>query len=367
MLGRGYREFTQYFPQPGWVEHDPEEILRVSLEAMARGAGGRRRAAGRARDHQPARDGGAVGPPHPRVRSRRRSSGRTGAPATAAASSGRPASRPLLRERTGLVADPYFSATKLEWLLRDPELRRRAGQRRARRGDGGKLAGGAAHRRAGSRERSHQRVPHAALRPRLARLAPGAARHFRGAARKCCRASCRPSGVVGETDPAHLGFAPADRRARGRPAVGAVRAGLLHRRAGQEHLRHRRVPAGVSRRPACPQPPRGVLATAACGPRGEPAYALEGSVFIAGAAVQWLRDGLGIIETRARDRARWREASRTPEGSLRAGVRRAGHAALGGGGAWDHHRAHPRHARGRTWCARRSRRSHSAAPTCCTP
>jgi glycerol kinase len=38
-----------------------------------------------------------------------------------------------------------------------------------------------------------------------------------------------------------------------------------------------------------------VLATAACGPRGEPAYALEGSVFIAGAALQWLRDGLGII------------------------------------------------------------------------
>ena len=46
-----------------------------------------------------------------------------------------------------------------------------------------------------------------------------------------------------------------------------------------------------------------VLATAACGPLGEPAYALEGSVFIAGAAVQWLRDGLGVIaradETRA--------------------------------------------------------------------
>ncbi len=38
-----------------------------------------------------------------------------------------------------------------------------------------------------------------------------------------------------------------------------------------------------------------MLATAACGPRGEPAYALEGSVFVAGAAVQWLRDGLGLI------------------------------------------------------------------------
>jgi glycerol kinase len=50
-----------------------------------------------------------------------------------------------------------------------------------------------------------------------------------------------------------------------------------------------------------------VLATAACGPAGEPAYALEGSVFIAGAAIQWLRDGLGIIasagETEALARA----------------------------------------------------------------
>ena len=34
VIGRGYREFTQYFPEPGWVEHDPLEILRVSLEAM---------------------------------------------------------------------------------------------------------------------------------------------------------------------------------------------------------------------------------------------------------------------------------------------------------------------------------------------
>jgi glycerol kinase len=45
-----------------------------------------------------------------------------------------------------------------------------------------------------------------------------------------------------------------------------------------------------------PTPAAGILATAACGPRGEPAYALEGSVFIAGAAVQWLRDGLGLIQ-----------------------------------------------------------------------
>ncbi|MEO7474317.1 MAG: FGGY-family carbohydrate kinase, partial [Gemmatimonadales bacterium] len=48
-----------------------------------------------------------------------------------------------------------------------------------------------------------------------------------------------------------------------------------------------------------PSPAPGVLATVACGPQGEPAFALEGSVFIAGAAVQWLRDGLGLIAAAA--------------------------------------------------------------------
>jgi glycerol kinase len=48
---------------------------------------------------------------------------------------------------------------------------------------------------------------------------------------------------------------------------------------------------------ARPLSQNGLLTTSACGPRGEPAYALEGSVFIAGAAIQWLRDGLGLIGT----------------------------------------------------------------------
>src|SRR5690606_30387327 len=48
---------------------------------------------------------------------------------------------------------------------------------------------------------------------------------------------------------------------------------------------------------------RGLLTTVACGPRGEPAYALEGAIFIAGAAIQWLRDGLGIIARAAETEA----------------------------------------------------------------
>jgi glycerol kinase len=52
-----------------------------------------------------------------------------------------------------------------------------------------------------------------------------------------------------------------------------------------------------------PAPPDGLLVTAACGPRGALGYALEGSVFIAGAAIQWLRDGLGLLDTAAESEA----------------------------------------------------------------
>jgi glycerol kinase len=60
-----------------------------------------------------------------------------------------------------------------------------------------------------------------------------------------------------------------------------------------------------------PSPPRGILATAACGPRGEPGYALEGSVFIAGAAVQWLRDGLGLLQAAGESEALARSVADT--------------------------------------------------------
>ena len=67
----------------------------------------------------------------------------------------------------------------------------------------------------------------------------------------------------------------------------------------QVHLRHRRLPAG-EHRPDLPVSSRpGLLATVAWRPEGELTYALEGSVFIAGAAVQWLRDGLGLLRAQA--------------------------------------------------------------------
>ena len=91
VLGRGYREFTQHFPQPGWVEHDAEEIFRVSVEAM-REAVDRGSESGRSGSASPI--SGRRWCSGTAERSRRwpaPSSGRTAAPPIAAGSSGRPA------------------------------------------------------------------------------------------------------------------------------------------------------------------------------------------------------------------------------------------------------------------------------------
>ena len=95
-------------------------------------------------------------------------------------------------------------------------------------------------------------------------------------------------------------------------------------------------------------------------------YALEGSVFIGGAVVQWLRDGLGIIRTAARGRgARGSRAGQRRRLS-RARVRRAGRAALGSLRARRDGRLDARHDGGRTSPAPRSRASPSRRPTCST-
>jgi Glycerol kinase len=125
VLGRGYREVTQHYPRPGWVEHDAEEILRVSIEAMreALAASGERPAGigiTNQRETVVLWDRRTLAPTGPAiVWQDRRTSDRCRELRESGAET-------LLRERTGLVADPYFSATKLEWLLRDPDVRRRA-------------------------------------------------------------------------------------------------------------------------------------------------------------------------------------------------------------------------------------------------
>jgi len=125
VLGRGYREFTQSFPQPGWVEHDPEEIFRVSIEALRKAlASSQERPAALGMTNQRETivlwDRRTLSPVAPAIVWQDR---RTAERCRELREAGL---EPMLRARTGLIADPYFSATKLEWLLQDPGIRRRA-------------------------------------------------------------------------------------------------------------------------------------------------------------------------------------------------------------------------------------------------
>jgi glycerol kinase len=199
-----------------------------------------------------------------------------------------------VRGRTGLVIDPYFSATKLAWLLDHvPGARRRAeaGELAAGTIDTWlvwKLTGGRLHltdRTNASRTLLYS-LDDDAWDPALLDLfgVPAAV-----------LPEIRPSSqVYGATDGAAFGGeSPIAGIAGDQQAAlfgqGCWRAGEGKNTYGTGafllvHTGGERVPSR-----------HGMLTTAACGPRGERAYALEGSIFIAGAAVQWLRDGLGIV------------------------------------------------------------------------
>ncbi len=292
VLGRGYREFGQHFPRPGWVEHDPEEIFRVTLEA--------------ARDAIAQAGEVPVGLGITNQRETivlwERATGRPVAPAIVWQDR-RTAERcralkaeglePMIQARTGLVLDPYFSATKLEYLLQDPQLRQRAGR--------GDLAAGTIDswliaRLTGGRVHvtDHTNASRTLLYDLGTRdWADDLLRLFQ-VPREVLPRVVASSGVQGEADPAHLGTAlPIAGMAGDQQAAlfgqGCVREGLAKNTYGTGAFLL--AYTGQQR----PRSENGLLLTAACGPRGEPAYALEGSIFIAGAAIQWLRDGLGLI------------------------------------------------------------------------
>ncbi len=191
------------------------------------------------------------------------------------------------------MLDPYFSATKLEWMLRDPTLRARA--------ERGELAAGTIDswlvaRFTGGRVHvtDHTNASRTMLYGLAARAWDDELLRLFGVPRSLLPTVVSSSGVVGETDPAHFGLAiPIAGLAGDQQAAlfgqGCVVPGLAKNTYGTGAFLLANTGQSI------PQSKRGLLVTAACGPRGEPAYALEGSVFIAGAAVQWLRDGLGII------------------------------------------------------------------------
>ncbi len=297
ILGRGYREFTQHFPRPGWVEHDPEEILRVTVEAAREaiaGAGETPVGIGitNQRETVVIWDRATLRPVAPAIVWQDR---RTADRCRELKLAGH---EEMIRERTGLVLDPYFSATKLELLLQDPERRRRAEQ--------GELAAGTIDswliaRLTGGRVHvtDHTNASRTMLYGLAARdWDPGLLSLF-GIPRGLLPAIVPSSGIVGETDAEHFGTPLAIAG-----IAGDQQAALFGQGCVEEGLAKNTYGTGAFLLAYTgqqqPRPGNGLLLTAACGPMGEPAYALEGSVFIAGAAVQWLRDGLGLI-TRANE------------------------------------------------------------------
>lgn len=313
LLGRAYSEFTQHFPRPGWVEHDALEIwqvtrrvLREALESSPAARASRVEAIGitNQRETVVVWDRDTLEPVHRAIVWQDR---RTTAICRELKEGGHEED---VRARTGLVLDPYFSGTKLLWLLREnPALRARAeaGDLAAGTIDTwllARLTGGRVHAtdptnasrtllydlhdRAWSPELLDLFEVPPALMPEVRRSSGD----FGTARGDLCGIEAPILGVAGDQQAALFG-------------QGCWQAGLAKNTYGTGAflLLHTGDEVVVSK--------SGLLTTAAVAADGGHAYALEGSIFIAGAAIQWLRDGLGIL-----DEARESEAmARSIEGN----------------------------------------------------
>jgi glycerol kinase len=296
--GRAYAEIPQHYPQPGWVEHDAEEIwqlsLRVMVEALAaaRVRGSAVAAIGITNQRETAvvwdRKTGV--PLHRAVVWQSRQSAQICERLRAAGH------EPVYRDRAGLLLDAYFSGTKIRWILdHHPDAQRRAAA--------GELAFGTIdtwllHRLTGGRV--HATEPTNASRTLLydiheRRWHPELLEPLNLPA--AMLPDVRPSaGIFGETV-AHDGL-PAGIPIAG--IAGDQQAALYGQLCWEPGMGKNTYGTGcfVMMNMGAHRPPHGdsgLLTTLCCDAAGGPAYALEGSVFVAGAAIQWLRDELGLI------------------------------------------------------------------------
>ncbi len=293
LLGRGYREIPQFFPAPGEVEHDLEEILQATV-AAAREALAQARVVPAALGVTNQREtvcvwerdtGRAV---HRALVWQDR---RTAPRCLVLARDGHEA---MIRERTGLVLDPYFSATKIEWLLEHvPGL-----AHRVRSGEVvfGTIDSWLLFRLTNGRAylTDHTNASRTMLYNITARAWDDDLLGLFGVPRLALPDVRASSGVFGTCDARHFGAElPICGVAGDQQAAlfgqGCTAAGQAKNTYGTGAFLL--LNTGDRR----PESRHGLLTTIACGPRGEPVYALEGSVFIAGAAIQWLRDGLKVI------------------------------------------------------------------------
>jgi len=297
---KAYEEFRQYFPKPGWVEHDPQEIWR-SVE----------RSIHNVLKNIPASSIAGIGITNQRettviwdkdtgkpvyraiVWQCRRTSGRCGALKKKKDVSG------FLCKRTGLPVDAYFSATKIEWILKNvPGAMKKARAGRLCFGTTDswvlwKLTGGKVHATDYTNASRTMLFNIDGLR-----WDDDILRIF-SIPVSILPKVMRSSGIFGYT-------AAAGRLPEGIPVSGIAgdqQAALFGQACFTAGTAKNTYGTGSflllntgSRRVVSNS---GLITTLACGARGEPVYALEGSVFISGAAIQWLRDGLKIVRRAA--------------------------------------------------------------------
>lgn len=301
--GRGYQEFRQMYPKPGWVEHDPEDIWRSVVDALAQAMAGIDPGAIAAIGITNQRETSVIwdrktGKPvhHAIVWQDRRTADRCAALKAA----GREA---RVRDLTGLPLDPYFSGTKLHWMLANvPGVAAAAAQGALAFGTVDsfllwRLTGGAVHATdvtnasrtllfdlrtlAWSDELCELiGVP----RPILPEVVASSGQVGTTKGIPGIPDGVPIAGIAGDQQSALFGqacFAPGD--AKCTYGTGAF---ILMNTGDQPIASHAGLVTTVAWKLSAAQ-------------GGELCYALEGSAFVAGAAVQWLRDGLGFFERAA--------------------------------------------------------------------
>ena len=304
IAGRGYQEFRQYFPRPGWVEHLPEGIWQATLSACAEALS----AAGNPaiaclgitnqRETAVLWDRTTLASPHRAIVWQDR---RTAGICDELRADGR---EPRVAELTGLRIDPYFTATKLTWLARN-EPRVWAGVLDGSVAVGtvdsylmARLTGG----------RRHICDASNASRTLLFDIETG-----QWSAELCELFSVPPhalpevvpsTGIVGHTDPAaFLGLElPVAGIAGDQQAALFGQACFVPGAAKCTYGTGSFVLANTGQSIVRSQ--AGLLSTVAwLDAAGTLTYALEGSVFVTGAAIQWLRDGLGLLDNAGQSEA----------------------------------------------------------------
>jgi glycerol kinase len=288
VAGRAAREFQQHFPKPGWVEHDANEIWSVTeavaKEAIEDAGAPDLRAIGITNQRETVvawdKDSG-----EPLARAIVWQDRRTAARCKQLKDEGR---EELVRERTGLVLDPYFSGTKIEWLVKEGGV------------DPSKAAFGTIdswliHKLCDGRFATDYTNASRTLLFDIGKLEwSGELCDMLGVDARCLPEPCPSAhefgttsifggsvpvaGVAGDQQAALYGQACQE------PGLGKNTYGT-----GSFVLEN----AGGER----PAPAEGLLTTVAWGVSDRVDYALEAAIFVTGAAVQWLRDGLGVIET----------------------------------------------------------------------